>query len=198
MYNLYYSDGKVCLRYKTSAGMIRERRVAYPAALLCQPPDPEVVLSGREFRTPREAMFYAFRVMPLCPGADWRLADEGFTPCFREGFALLVEMLRKPPEARWCTRGEPEWFVQFGCATEAGWAMATLRLPCGKPAAITFRCEDLFRRLAPEMNGEELSLTSWSDVLPRETHHQMSHDTRIKLALADNGGALVSLRKMSP
>lgn len=191
-FNLYYTpDGKTALRYLLRGGAFRERIVPFPAALLTAPPDPEAAVCPRTLLTPREALFSAFRMIPLSPDGAWKLAETGFSPVFRRAFDLLLRMLRMPPERRWCTRGEPEWFLQFGLHDEEMWEMAALVLPCGKPAALTFRAEDFFRALGPAAKDRPFALLSVSDGAPKETVHGVGSDIRIRLPVDDNGGAIV-------
>lgn len=191
-FNLYYTpDGQTALRYFLKSGAVRERIVSFPAALLTEPPDPEAAVCPRTLLTPREALFCAFRMIPLSPDGAWELAETGFSPVFRRAFDLLLRMLRMSPDRRWCSRGEPEWFLQFGLRDDDRLEMAALVLPCGKPAALTFRAEDLFRALGDAAEDRRFTLVSVSDGAPEETLHGVEPDIRIRMPVEDNGGAIV-------
>ena len=193
--NLYFdAHARTRLRY-WAAGAPRERVLPCPAALLMAPPDPEAEVTGRVLATPHEALFHAFRGMPLRPEADWTLAlGEAFTPLWRTVFAQLLEMLRRPPEARWCVRGEPGWFLQFGLREADGsYTMGALVLPNGKPAVLTFRAEDLIEALPPPRPFAEMEVVSQADGLPAQTD-RVPWDTRVRLPIATPGAALLSLR----
>ncbi len=193
--NLYFTpQGQTAVRYTTRDRAVVERVVDYPAALLTAPPDDAACVRPRMLSSPQEALFEAFRGIPLCPEGDWTLAPKGFLPTFREAFALLLRMLRQPPEARWCVRGEPGWFVQFGLRAPDGYTMGALVLPCGKPAVLTFRAKDLIRALPPAQPFATVTITSEADGLCRRVDEAMAWDTRVRLPIADNGGALVQLQ----
>ncbi len=195
--NLYFSSsaqGQTVLRYWRNDGRVAERCVRFPAELLTQPPDPEADIRTTLLESPYAALFAAFRGMPLRPDLPWRLADNGaFQPCFRQAFDGLLQMLRRAPEERWCVRGEPGWFVQFGLREADGYTMGAWVLPCGKPAVLTFRAEDLIRALPPHTPFAEMTITSEADGLPPQTAQNCGWDTRIRLPIADCGGALVRL-----
>lgn len=193
--NLYFdAHARTRLRY-WAAGAPRERVLPCPAALLMAPPDPEAEVTGRVLTTPHEALFHAFRTMPLRPELDWTLAPgEAFTPLWRTVFDKLLEMLRRPPEARWCVRGEPGWFLQFGLREADGsYTMAALVLPNGKPAVLTFRAEDLIEALSPPRPFAEMEIVSQADGLPAQTD-RVPWDTRVRLPIATPGAALLSFR----
>lgn len=195
--NLHFdARGRTHLRY-WGGGAPRERVVPCPAALLMAPPDPEAEADprGRGLDTPRAALFHAFRAMPLRPEADWRLAPgEAFTPLWRTAWETLVAMLRRPPEARWCVRGEPGWFLQFGLREDDGsYVMGALVLPTGKPAVLTFRAGDLIEALPPPRPFAEMDATTEADGLPAQTD-RLPWDTRIRLPIATPGAALLTLR----
>lgn len=195
--NLYHDPlGRTHLRYRVRGGAWRGRVVACPAALLASPPDPEADLPAEPepFETPAQALFHAFRAMPLRPDLPWRLADvEAFTPLWRETFALLVAFLRRPPAERWCPRGEPGHFLQFGFREGNGhYRLAAFVLPTGKPAVLTFRPEDLIRAQPPPHPFAESDLTSQADGLPPQTD-RLPWDTRVRLPIATPGAAMLRL-----
>lgn len=193
--NLYFTpEGWTALRYWRRDGSVCERRVRFPAQLLTAPPDPAADVRPRTLDTPHAALFAVFRTIPLRPEGDWRLAEgEAFLPCFRKAFDVLLAMLRRPPEERWCVRGEPGWFVQFGFRETKGYAMGALVLPCGKPAVLTFRAADLIEALPPPHPFAEMDILSEADGLPPRTDAAQGWDTRLRLPIADCGGALVRL-----
>ncbi len=169
--------------------------MSHPAALLMAPPDPTAMGNPHLLQTPEEVLFCAFRGMPLCPEGDWCLAEESFSDTFRATFEALLRMLRKPPEERWCVRGEPGWFLQFGLREEDGsYTMGAFVLPCGKPAVLTFRAEDLIRDLPPREPFATMEVSSIADGLPLQTDCHMAWDTRVRLPIADRGAALIVLR----
>lgn len=194
--NLYFDPrGRTRLRYH-AAGAVRERTAPCPAALLRLPPDPDAeAVPTRPLQTPRAALFHAFRALPLRPEADWRLAPgDAFTPLWRTAFDALLRMLRRPPEARWCVRGEPGWFLQFGLREDDGaYTMAALLLPNGKPAVLTFRAEDLLDALPPPRPFAEMDTTTQADGLPPQTDRLPWH-ARIRLPIDTPGAALLTLR----
>ncbi len=216
--NLYFTPtGATALRYWTTSG-VRERVVNFPAALLTQPPDatalitlsdhsttnvrardtssePATVGITPQFLSTAEAvLFNAFRAMPLKPDGDWRLAEGVFSETYQATFAALLRMLRQPPEARWCVRGEPGWFLQFGLReTDGSYTMGAFVLPCGKPAVLTFRAEDLIQTLPPERPFAEMDVITVADGLPEQKNAALVWDTRIRLPIADRGAALIRL-----
>lgn len=194
--NLFFdSRGQARLRYWAD-GTVRERCARCPAGLLCLPPDPEAdAVPTRPLETPREALFHAFRALPLRPGEAWRLADgNAFTPLWRKAFGALLRMLRRPPEARWCVRGEPGWFLQFGLREDDGtYTMAALLLPNGKPAVLTFRAEDCLETLPPPRPFAEMDVTTEADGLPPQTD-RLPWDARIRLPIDTPGAAFLTLR----
>lgn len=193
--NLYYTpDGQTALRYWRRDGSIVERVVRFPAQLVMQAPDAEAEVTPRVLETPSAALFAAFRAIPLCPQGEWRLAEgEAFGPVFRAAFEAFLEMMRKPVEERWCVRGEPGYFLQFGMREGEGYTMGALVLPCGKPAVLTFRAEDLIQALPPARAFETMSITSQAEGLSKETSPSMGWDTRIRLPITTPGGALLKL-----
>lgn len=195
--NLYFTpEGKTALRYRLTSGERRERTVAYPAALLSLPGESEAEVNLQPLHNPEAVLFAAFRAIPLRPDAPWTLTDApDFTPLFRETFAALLRMMRLPPEARWCRRGEPGKFLQFGFREADGsYTMGAFVLPCGKPAVLTFRAEDLITALPPEKPFATMTITSAADGLAEQVDAAMAWDTRIRLPIADRGAALITLR----
>lgn len=193
--NLFFTpDGQTAVRYWRKDGAVRERRVRFPAQLLTAAPDPAAEVRPCCLETPHAALFAAFRGIPLCPGGDWRLAEgDAFRPLFRQAFAALLAMLRRPPEERWCVRGEPGSFLQFGFREAQGYVMGALALPCGKPIVLTFRAADLIEALPPSAPFAEMDIHSEADGLPPRVDAAMGWDTRIRLPIADAGGALLRL-----
>ena len=193
--NLYYDvNGQTVLRYWRTDGSVAERRVAFPAQLLTQPADEQAAVSARELETPAAVLFAAFRQMPLAPQADWRLTGQGMSACFEETFAALVRMLRLPAAKRWCVRGEPGWFLQFGFQEDDGsYTMGAFVLPCGKPAVLTFRLEDLVDTLPPKVAFETVDILSEADGLPAQRDEGFAWDTRVRLPIADHGAALLRI-----
>ncbi len=194
--NLFFTaQGQTALRYWTQSGERRERVVSHPAALLLESPDPEADVAPGELETPEAVLFAAFRALPLCPNGAWRLKAGAFSPLWERTFAGLLAMLRKPPAERWCVRGEPGWFLQFGLRLEGtpSYAMGAFVLPCGKPAVLTFRAEDLIERLPPRKPFARMSVVSEADGLEARRDEGMGWDTRIRLPLADRGAAWITL-----
>ena len=193
--NLYCTPkGEVVLRYRRTGGATAERRVPFPARLLAAPPDPLAEVRVRTLSTPREAVFELFRAIPLRPEADWKLAGEGFLPCFRRVFADALALLRRPPAERWCTRAESDSFLQFGFREGKGYRMSALVLPCGKPWVLAFRPEDLLDALPPPAPFPTMDILSEADGLPEQIDPDQAWDTRIRLPIPDNGGATLFLR----
>lgn len=195
--NLYFTpEGKTALRYRLASGERRERSVAYPAALLSLPGDPEAEVNLQPLHNPEAALFAAFRAIPLRPDAPWSLTDTPeFTPLFRETFAAFLRMMRLPPEARWCRRGEPGKFLQFGFRESDGsYTMGAFVLPCGKPAVLTFRAEDLITALPSAEPFKTMTVISVADGIPEQLDSGMAWDTRIRLPIADRGAARITLR----
>lgn len=193
--NLFFTpDGQTALRYWQRDGVVHERRVRFPAQLLTAAPAPAADIRPRCLETPHAALFAAFRGMPLRPEGGWSLAeDEAFHPVFRQAFAALLTMLRRPPNERWCVRGEPGIFLQFGFREAQGYTMGALALPCGKPIVLTFRAADLIEALPPPSPFAEMDIYSEADGLPPRNDIAMGWDTRIRLPIADSGGALLHL-----
>ncbi|MEG2725244.1 MAG: hypothetical protein RR982_05260 [Kiritimatiellia bacterium] len=192
--NLYFlPDGRTALRYRTLQGAMRERVVAFPAQLLMAPPDLEAEVRPRVLNSVQEALFVAFREMPLNPHGAWALADEGFLPVFREVFNLLLNCLRCSAENRWCVRGEPSWFLQFGMREEDGYSVGAFVLPCGKPAVLTLRCADLIEALPPDRPITTMTIESVADGLPLESVSAMPWNMRVRLPIVDHGGACIKL-----
>ena len=198
--NLYYDvNGQTVVRYWRTDGSVAERRVAFPAQLLTQPADDAAVVSTRALETPSAVLFAAFRQMPLAPQAEWRLAGPGMSVCFEETFAALLRMLRLPPSERWCVRGEPGWFLQFGFQEADGsYTMGAFVLPCGKPAVLTFRLEDLIDTLPPASPFEKVDILSEADGLPAQCDQGLPWDTRVRLPISDNGAALIRITPCRP
>ncbi|MGN0886470.1 MAG: hypothetical protein ACI4RT_05675 [Candidatus Spyradenecus sp.] len=194
--NLYFTaQGRTALRYWRADGCVVERQVPSPAALLCQAADPEAVASPRVLESAEAVLFAAFREMPLCPQGAWMLdASGGFSPLYRETFAALLRMLRCAPEARWCRRGEPGWFLQFGLReVDGSYTMGAFVLPCGKPAVLTFRAADLIEALPGERPFATMDVLSAADGLPEQRDEAVGWDARIRLPIAERGAALVRL-----
>lgn len=193
--NLFFApDGQTVLRYWRKDGSVCERHTRFPAQLLTARPDPEADVRPCVLETPHAALFAAFRGIPLRPEADWRLAEgEAFGPVFREAFAALLSMLRRPPAERWCVRGEPGFFLQFGFREAGGYLMGALLLPCGKPAVLTFRAEDLIEAQPPPVPFAEMDVRSEADGLPPRMDAAVGWDTRLRLPIAAPGGALLRL-----
>ena len=193
--NLYFTaEGQTAVRYRRTDGTVAERRVRFPAQLLVQPPDSAADVRPGCLDTPYAALFAAFRGIPLRPEGNWHLAKGGaFSPVFRAAFEALLKMLRRPPEERWCVRGEPGWFLQFGFREGRDYAMGALVLPCGTPAVLTFRSEDLIEALPPNVPFAEMDLSSVADGLPEQRATAQGWDTRLRLPIADCGGAMVRL-----
>ncbi len=194
--NLYFQpDGTTALRYWCKHGGVVERCAAFPAQLLTLPPDADAAVTACALETPAAVLFAAFRAMPLAPALDWRLAGAGMSEVYQATFAALLRMLRLPPERRWCVRGEPGWFLQFGLQEADGsYTMGAFVLPCGKPAALTFRTTDLIEHLMPEEAFERADFITEADGLPAQTDAALPWDTRVRLPIADNGAALVRIR----
>lgn len=193
--NLHFDDrGHTCLRYWTAMG-VRTRTVPSPAALLTAPPVPEAEVVPRVLATPAEALFQMFRGIPLRPDGAWALEAEAFPPIWREAFAAFMRMMALPTEARWCVRGEPEWFLQFGLReTDGSYTMGAFVLPCGKPAVLTFRPCDLIEALPPTPPFATMNIISEADGLAARTDPGLPWDTRVRLPIATPGGALLTLR----
>lgn len=194
--NLHFDDrGCTCLRYWTAGG-VRTRIVPYPAALLTAPPAPEAEVSPRTLATPAEALFQTFRALPLRPDGPWVLAGgDAFPPVWRKAFAALLRLLRRPPAERWCVRGEPGWFLQFGLReTDGAYTMGAFVLPNGKPAVLTFRPCDLIEALPPAHPFATMDIVSEADGLAARTDPDLPWDTRVRLPIATPGGALLTLR----
>lgn len=192
--NLYFTpDGQTALRYWRQGGEVTERRVDFPAELLTQAPDPQAEIVARPLTSATDVLFAAFRAMPLRPELDWRLGP-GFSEHYQKTFAALLRMLRSPCEKRWCVRGEPGWFLQFGLLEEeSSYTLGAFVVPCGKPAVLTFRLADAIERLPLARPFATMDLTSSTDLLPEETAKDVAWDTRIKLPIPDNGSALLRL-----
>ena len=194
--NLYFTaQGRTALRYWRADGSVAERQVSSPAALLCQEADPEAVVSPRALESAEAVLFAAFRELPLCPQGAWALAGEGgFSPLYREAFAALLRMVRLAPSERWCRRGEPGWFLQFGLREADGsYTMGAFVLPCGKPAVLTFRAADLIEALPGERPFATMDVLSAADGLAEQRDEAVGWDARIRLPIADRGAALVRL-----
>ena len=193
--NLYFTaQGRTALRYWRADGSVAERQVSSPAALLCQEADPEAVVSPRVLESAEAVLFAAFRELPLCPQGAWALAGEGFSPLYREAFAALLRMLRRAPSERWCRRGEPGWFLQFGLREADGsYTMGAFVLPCGKPAVLTFRAADLIEALPGAQPFATMDVLSAADGLAEQRNEAVGWDARIRLPIADRGAALVRL-----
>lgn len=191
--NLYFKpDGRTALRYWHQAGGVVERCVDFPAQLLTSPSDAEADIAARPLTTPAAVLFAAFRAMPLAPHLPWYLNGEGMSEVYQETFAALLRMLRLPPEQRWCVRGEPGWFLQFGLQEADGsYTLGAFVLPCGKPAALTFRTMDLVEHLPPSKPFEVADFITKADGLEARTDKGLPWDTRVRLPIADNGAALV-------
>lgn len=193
--NLYFTaQGRTVLRYWRVDGSVVERQVRSPAALLCQEPDPEAVVSPRALENAEAVLFAAFRELPLCPQGAWALAEAGFTPLYREAFAALLRMVRRPVAERWCRRGEPGWFLQFGLREADGsYTMGAFVLPCGKPAVLTFRAGDLIEALPGARPFATMDVLSAADGLAEQRDAAVGWDARIRLPIAERGAALVRL-----
>ena len=194
--NLYYTaDGRTVLRYWTRSGRIRERIVRHPAALLMQPPDVEADVSPGVLETPEAVMFAAFRALPLCPHGAWCLASGRFSTVYERVFALLLRMLREQSERRWCVRGEPGWFLQFGVGEQdpVQYSLGAFVLPCGRPAVLTFRTADMVERVPMERPFAEMTVISEADGLPARIDDRMPWDTRVRLPIAERGAAKITL-----
>jgi hypothetical protein len=193
--NLYFKpDGTTALRYWNRQERVVERVVAFPAQLLTQPADTEAWITAQTLTTAAGVFFAAFRMMPLAPALDWQVAIPGMSEVYSETFAALLRMLRLPPEKRWCVRGEPGWFLQFGLQeTDGSYTMGAFVLPCGKPAALTFRTTDLIEHLIPEAAFECADFITEADGLPARTDYALPWDTRVRLPIADNGAALIRI-----
>lgn len=194
--NLYYTpQGLTALRYGRCDGSMVERTVSRPSALLLEATDPAAAVEAKMLRTAQAVMFNAFRAMPLKPEADWTLAsDADVSPLFRETFQHLLTFLRQPLERRWCVRGEPHYFLQFGYQTMDGrYVMGAFVLPCGKPSVLTFRAEDILQALPSARAFATMTVVSASDGASQQTDVEMGWDTRIRLPINDNGAALVEL-----
>ena len=192
--NLYFrADGRVAVRYWLQGGTVRERVADFPAALLAAPPDPEAAVAGGVFARPEEVLFAAFRALPLNPRAPWCLArGTAFSALYRRTFAALLRMLRKAPKSRWCVRGEPESFLQFGLREPDGsYTLGAFVLPCGRPAVLTFRVGDLIERLPPKAPFACMRVSSAADGLPEQVDGGLAWDTRVRLPIADRGAALL-------
>lgn len=193
--NLYYNQqGQTVLRYWLQTGATNERVVAAPAYLLTALADAQAVVNACVLETPSAVLYSAFRRMPLCPEADWQLTGDAFSTLYQQVFEALVRMLRLPPSKRWCVRGEPGWFLQFGFQEADGsYTMGAFVLPCGKPAVLTFRAEDLIEALPPKAPFATMDIQSEADGLAAQMDCAQPWDTRIRLPIADNGAALVRL-----
>lgn len=193
--NLYFDEkGQTVLRYWRKDGLAVERRATFPAQLLTLPPDDRADVGSQVLEAANAVVFAAFRRMPLVPEAAWRLGGEGFSPVYRQVFEALLRMLRLPPAQRWCVRGEPGWFLQFGLKEcDGSYTMGAFVLPCGKPAVLTFRAEDCIEALPPERPFAAMKIVSSADGLPEHVDVAQPWDTRIRLPIAENGAALVRL-----
>jgi hypothetical protein len=194
--NLYYTAQGLCaLRYSRIDGAYVDRLVKRPTALLVAPADPTAALQAKPFFSAQEMLFHAYRSMPLMPEARWELsAQAAVSPLCRETFQHFLTFLRQPPEARWCVRGEPHTFLQFGYqATDGRYFMGAFVLPCGKPWVLTFRSEDLIRSIRPLSPFATMTITSQSDGSEPQTDAHMGWDTRIRLPIQDKGAALIEL-----
>lgn len=191
--NLYYdANGQTIVRYWRTDGAVYERTAAFPAQLLTLPADEAAAVTARPLETPAAVLFAAFRQMPLMPMADWKLAFSDVTDCYRATFDALLRMLRLPADQRWCVRGEPGWFLQFGLREADGsYTLGAFVLPCGKPAVLTFRLEDLIEALPPQQAFEVADIYTEADGLPAQWDSEMAWDTRIRLPIAENGAALI-------
>ena len=193
--NLYFTaEGRTALRYWRADGSVVERQVRSPAALLCQGPDPEAAVTPRVLESAEAVLFAAFRELPLCPQGAWALAEAGFSPLYRDTFAALLRLLRRPVVERWCRRGEPGWFLQFGLREADGsYTMGAFVLPCGKPAVLTFRAADLIEALPGERPFATMDVLSAADGLAEQRDAAVGWDARIRLPIAERGAALVRL-----
>ena len=191
--NLYFKpDGSTALRYWRRDGSVAERSAAFPAQLLTSAPDAEAAVAVQDLTTPAAVLFAAFRAMPLAPHLAWQLNGTEMSEVYRATFAALLRMLRLPPEQRWCVRGEPGWFLQFGLREADGsYTLGAFVLPCGKPAALTFRTADLIEHLPPETAFEFADFVTEADGVPARTDCALPWDTRVRLPIQDNGAALV-------
>ncbi|MBQ9694461.1 MAG: hypothetical protein IJV69_06875 [Kiritimatiellae bacterium] len=191
--NLYFDvNGQTVLRYWRTNGTVAERRVDFPAHLLTSPEDPLAEVKGRALETPSAVLFAAFRQIPLAPGADWELTGQKMSVCYQATFAALLRMMRLPVEKRWCVRGEPGWFLQFGFQeTDGSYTLGAFVLPCGKPAVLTFRLEDVIDTLPPEKPFQTADIHTEADGLLAQWDYGLPWDTRVRLPIADNGAALI-------
>ena len=71
--------------------------------------------------------------------------------------------------------------------------MGAFVLPCGKPAVLTFRLEDLIDTLPPASPFEKVDILSEADGLPAQCDQGLPWDTRVRLPIADNGAALLRI-----
>jgi hypothetical protein len=194
--NLYYTpQGHTALRYSRVDGSIVERLVKRPTALLVDVADPMAEVQACELPSAQALLFNAYRAMPLIPEAAWSMAkDANVSTLFHETFQHFLTFLRQPPEKRWCVRGEPHSFLQFGYQGSDGcYIMGAFVLPCGKPSVLTFRSEDLIQALPPSSPFSTMTVVSASDGATEQTDLNMGWDTRIRLPIQDNGAALIKL-----
>lgn len=196
--NLYFKpDGQTAVRYWRQDGCVAERLVAFPAQLLTRAPDETAAVSGQAFETPSAMLFAAFRAMPLAPQLPWRLHGAWASEVYAATFDALLRMLRLPPEQRWCVRGEPGWFLQFGLREADGsYTLGAFVLPCGKPAVLTFRVADLIEALPPESAFECADFETMADGLAPQVDAALPWDTRVRLPIAEKGAALVRVKPL--
>lgn len=189
----YAAGGVVCLPYETETGALAVAVAPYPAALAAMTFDPAPrALAGVHFENPASALEALFTRIPLSPASAWQPPANAL-PGFKAAFEAAVELLRLPACERWAVRGEPEHFVMVGGRTAEGWRVAIVMVAKGKPAVITLRCEDVVRALPQRVPTRALTLIFSGDGFTAERIEEAGWDARLRLPLADNGGAVIEL-----
>lgn len=196
MATLAYTDqGETLLQYTTATGSSTVI-VDNPTTLLTTPFDEpaEPLPLPYPFADTTATLAACFTDIPLNPHANWQPPTES-TPYFREAFDAYLQMMRQPIESRWAVRGEPEHFLMGGYrkVNDTGWILFALTIACGKPAVLCFRCEDCIRALPAPIPFKTMQARFASDANPEETVIDLPWDTRIRLDVANDGGAIIDL-----
>ncbi len=193
---LSYSNlGQTQLSYPTATGLTTWT-VSRPTALLVQAPPTRPLHLDEPYPllTPAQALEALFTDIPLNPELNWQ-APETSRDDFKAAFALALQMLRLPCDKRWAVRGEPDHFLMGGFQPDpTHWTLFALVLKTGKPATLTFRCEDIICALPPPAPFATMNIAiepSHPDFPPIE--YDKPWDTRVKLDLPHDGGAIITL-----
>lgn len=157
-----------------------------------QADDLQKVATPHPFTNTHEELIALFTEIPFSATSGWQ-PSPNVTPCHHQAFNLLG----KPQSGDYVLRAAPGLYLAVARQTTNGWNVYLL---CSDRVVMTIRMEELCAKLPNHLRQPTYKVRITRDPksdetgdIIREEFEEIPWDTRIRLILAKNGGAIVQI-----